>query len=157
MIMYLDTFMYSHILTRQVNQKTNTLLNCSHKYLSGLKSSPYKTLGPYVVRWHSIPGLKHTHTDLSSSFVQVQITLSTHDCGGLSQRDITLATFIDQASLMWAASSASDSEALKVTTSQSFILLKNHLWFPMIWTKCSSCVVLCGCINETTGQMFSKW
>lgn len=31
---------------------------------------------------------------------QVQITLSTHDCGGLSQRDITLATFIDQASLM---------------------------------------------------------
>ncbi|XP_008282873.1 pterin-4-alpha-carbinolamine dehydratase-like, partial [Stegastes partitus] len=33
-------------------------------------------------------------------FVQVQITLSTHDCGGLSQRDITLATFIDQASLM---------------------------------------------------------
>lgn len=34
-------------------------------------------------------------------FSQVQITLSTHDCGGLSQRDITLATFIDQASLMW--------------------------------------------------------
>lgn len=33
---------------------------------------------------------------------QVQITLSTHDCGGLSQQDITLATFIDQASLMWA-------------------------------------------------------
>uniref|UniRef100_A0A672GUQ7 Pterin-4-alpha-carbinolamine dehydratase n=1 Tax=Salarias fasciatus TaxID=181472 RepID=A0A672GUQ7_SALFA len=28
------------------------------------------------------------------------ITLSTHDCGGLSQRDITLATFIDQASLV---------------------------------------------------------
>lgn len=43
---------------------------------------------------------------LHMSFVppppQVQITLSTHDCGGLSQRDITLATFIDQASLMWA-------------------------------------------------------
>ncbi|TWW78093.1 Pterin-4-alpha-carbinolamine dehydratase [Takifugu flavidus] len=32
--------------------------------------------------------------------LQVQITLSTHDCGGLSQRDITMATFMDQASLM---------------------------------------------------------
>ncbi|XP_055757885.1 pterin-4-alpha-carbinolamine dehydratase [Salvelinus fontinalis] len=33
-------------------------------------------------------------------FIQVQITLSTHDCGGLSKRDITLATFIDQASVL---------------------------------------------------------
>lgn len=36
----------------------------------------------------------------SSPFPQVQITLSTHDCGGLSQRDITLATFVDQASVL---------------------------------------------------------
>ncbi|XP_071236754.1 pterin-4-alpha-carbinolamine dehydratase isoform X1 [Salvelinus alpinus] len=33
-------------------------------------------------------------------FIQVQITLSTHDYGGLSKRDITLATFIDQASVL---------------------------------------------------------
>uniref|UniRef100_A0A8C7Y218 Pterin-4-alpha-carbinolamine dehydratase n=1 Tax=Oryzias sinensis TaxID=183150 RepID=A0A8C7Y218_9TELE len=36
----------------------------------------------------------------ASLFLQVQITLSTHDCGGLSQRDVSLATFIDQVSLM---------------------------------------------------------
>ena len=28
---------------------------------------------------------------------QVQITLSTHDCGGLSERDVTLANFIEKA------------------------------------------------------------
>jgi len=28
---------------------------------------------------------------------QVQITLSTHDCGGLSERDVKLATFIESA------------------------------------------------------------
>ena len=29
--------------------------------------------------------------------LQVQITLSTHDCGGLSERDVTLANFIEKA------------------------------------------------------------
>lgn len=42
------------------------------------------------------------HPEWFNVYNKVQITLSTHDCGGLSQRDITLATFIDQASLMWA-------------------------------------------------------
>lgn len=41
---------------------------------------------------------------------QVQITLSTHDCGGLSQHDITLATFIDQASVLWGAAKTSMSD-----------------------------------------------
>ncbi|XP_034753534.1 pterin-4-alpha-carbinolamine dehydratase [Etheostoma cragini] len=40
------------------------------------------------------------HPEWFNVYNKVQITLSTHDCGGLSQRDITLATFIDQASLM---------------------------------------------------------
>ncbi len=30
---------------------------------------------------------------------QVQITLSTHDCGGLSKKDIRLAKFIDKVAL----------------------------------------------------------
>lgn len=36
---------------------------------------------------------------LKSNFFkfQVQITLSTHDVGGLSQRDVTLAKFIEEA------------------------------------------------------------
>lgn len=29
-------------------------------------------------------------------FTQVQITLTTHDCGGLSKRDIKMAKFIDK-------------------------------------------------------------
>ncbi|PWA26053.1 hypothetical protein CCH79_00001342 [Gambusia affinis] len=40
------------------------------------------------------------HPEWFNVYNKVQITLSTHDCSGLSQRDITLATFIDQASLM---------------------------------------------------------
>nr|XP_057908687.1 pterin-4-alpha-carbinolamine dehydratase-like [Doryrhamphus excisus]XP_057908689.1 pterin-4-alpha-carbinolamine dehydratase-like [Doryrhamphus excisus]XP_057908690.1 pterin-4-alpha-carbinolamine dehydratase-like [Doryrhamphus excisus] len=40
------------------------------------------------------------HPEWFNAYNKVQITLSTHDCGGLSQLDITLATFIDQASLM---------------------------------------------------------
>ncbi|XP_077437847.1 pterin-4-alpha-carbinolamine dehydratase [Vanacampus margaritifer] len=40
------------------------------------------------------------HPEWFNVYNKVQITLSTHDCGGLSQHDITLATFIDQASLM---------------------------------------------------------
>ncbi|XP_026228969.1 pterin-4-alpha-carbinolamine dehydratase 2-like isoform X2 [Anabas testudineus] len=33
------------------------------------------------------------------NFNQVQITLTTHDCGGLSKRDIKMAKFIDKISL----------------------------------------------------------
>ncbi|XP_054605870.1 pterin-4-alpha-carbinolamine dehydratase isoform X1 [Nothobranchius furzeri] len=40
------------------------------------------------------------HPEWFNIYNKVQITLSTHDCGGLSQRDITMASFIDQASLM---------------------------------------------------------
>ncbi|KAL7889887.1 hypothetical protein AOLI_G00021450 [Acnodon oligacanthus] len=40
------------------------------------------------------------HPEWFNVYNKVQITLSTHDCGGLSQRDITLATFIDQASVL---------------------------------------------------------
>ncbi|XP_059928423.1 pterin-4-alpha-carbinolamine dehydratase isoform X1 [Gadus macrocephalus] len=40
------------------------------------------------------------HPEWFNVYNKVQITLSTHECGGLSQRDITLATFVDQASLM---------------------------------------------------------
>ena len=32
-------------------------------------------------------------------FMQVQITLTTHDCGALSKRDIKLAKFIDKVAL----------------------------------------------------------
>ncbi|KAG9275419.1 pterin-4-alpha-carbinolamine dehydratase isoform X1 [Astyanax mexicanus] len=40
------------------------------------------------------------HPEWFNVYNKVQITLSTHECGGLSQRDITLATFIDQASVL---------------------------------------------------------
>ncbi|KAJ4949159.1 hypothetical protein JOQ06_020677 [Pogonophryne albipinna] len=40
------------------------------------------------------------HPEWFNVYNKVQITLSTHDCGGVSQRDITMATFIDQASMM---------------------------------------------------------
>ncbi|XP_076848224.1 pterin-4-alpha-carbinolamine dehydratase-like [Brachyhypopomus gauderio] len=39
------------------------------------------------------------HPEWFNVYNKVQITLSTHDCGGLSQHDITLATFIDQVSI----------------------------------------------------------
>ncbi|XP_071236755.1 pterin-4-alpha-carbinolamine dehydratase isoform X2 [Salvelinus alpinus] len=40
------------------------------------------------------------HPEWFNVYNKVQITLSTHDYGGLSKRDITLATFIDQASVL---------------------------------------------------------
>nr|CAB3264685.1 pterin-4-alpha-carbinolamine dehydratase [Phallusia mammillata] len=36
------------------------------------------------------------HPEWFNVYNKVQITLSTHDCGGLSDRDIKLATFIDK-------------------------------------------------------------
>lgn len=35
------------------------------------------------------------HPEWFNVYNKVDITLSTHDCGGLSQRDVKLATFID--------------------------------------------------------------
>ncbi|KAH3700053.1 hypothetical protein DPMN_075019 [Dreissena polymorpha] len=35
------------------------------------------------------------HPEWFNVYNKVQITLSTHDCGGLSQRDVKLATFIE--------------------------------------------------------------
>ena len=37
------------------------------------------------------------HPDWSNVYNRVRITLSTHDAGGLTQRDIDLARFIDRA------------------------------------------------------------
>ncbi|WAR04402.1 PHS-like protein [Mya arenaria] len=37
------------------------------------------------------------HPEWFNVYNKVQITLSTHDCGGLSQRDVKLATFIESA------------------------------------------------------------
>ena len=38
------------------------------------------------------------HPEWSNVYGTVDITLSTHDCGGLSERDIALARFIDRVS-----------------------------------------------------------
>lgn len=35
------------------------------------------------------------HPEWFNVYNRVEITLSTHDCGGLSQNDVNLATFID--------------------------------------------------------------
>jgi len=35
------------------------------------------------------------HPEWSNVYATVEITLSTHDCGGLSEKDVALARFID--------------------------------------------------------------
>jgi 4a-hydroxytetrahydrobiopterin dehydratase len=37
------------------------------------------------------------HPEWFNVYSTVEITLSTHDCGGLSEKDVALATFIDAA------------------------------------------------------------
>lgn len=41
-------------------------------------------------------GIGKAETEFEFVFAQVQITLTTHDCGGLSKRDIKMAKFIDK-------------------------------------------------------------
>lgn len=41
------------------------------------------------------PSLHYPHILTSGVRVQVQVTLSTHDCGGLSDRDFKLAAFLE--------------------------------------------------------------
>lgn len=36
------------------------------------------------------------HPEWFNVYNKVQVTMSTHDCGGLSQRDVKLATFMNQ-------------------------------------------------------------
>lgn len=44
--------------------------------------------------------MRHGYQRVSVSVsAQVQITLTTHDCGGLSKRDIKMAKFIDKIAL----------------------------------------------------------
>ncbi|XP_015203007.1 pterin-4-alpha-carbinolamine dehydratase [Lepisosteus oculatus] len=40
------------------------------------------------------------HPEWFNVYNKVQVTLSTHECGGISQRDVTLASFIDQAAAL---------------------------------------------------------
>ncbi|XP_033877862.1 pterin-4-alpha-carbinolamine dehydratase 2-like isoform X2 [Acipenser ruthenus] len=50
--------------------------------------------------WAEVEDRDALYKELSfKSFNQVQITLITHDCGGLSKRDVKLAQFIDKVAL----------------------------------------------------------